>query len=791
QLLVRDSQLFVPHLQRTVTDQGLVPAAETRHWRLDLATGADLEKRRLADCPELERPLNEGEIRIEVRAAGVNFYDLASILGLIEQEHELGSEAAGVVIDVGPGVNGFAVDDRVMAITEGAFSSSVIVEQRRAAKMPESWSFARAAGVPVVFLTVYHALVHIGKLRPGEKILIHAAAGGIGQAAIQLARYCGAELFVTAHPNKWQVLRDLGIDDDHIASSRDLEFVSQFRQVLGGGGIDLVLNSLTGEFIDGSMSLMGAGGRFIELGKTDIRDPEAVNAQYPGLSYHFIRRPDEDNDHVAKLFSALLPLFADNSLVPVPISAYGMRNAPAALRLMQQGRHTGKIVLTVPEPLGGEGTVMITGGTGALGSLLARHLVKECGARHLLLVSRSGLKAAGASQLQQDLEAEVASVTVAACDLSDFGAVQRLLETIPPEQPLAAVYHTAGILANATVANLTPEEFAPVFSSKVDTAWNLHLLTRHLDLKAFVLYSSPAATFGNPGQGNYAAANAFLDVLAQQRYRQGLPATAMGWGLWQVSAGTSGALTDTDVARVLRTGMALMPPEHGLAMLDAAVTLPYGVLSATPLNLQVLRKNAQQGILHPYLQRLVSAQVSRQGQGAEGFNRDLRKELSALEPSARSNHLRTLIEGFVCTVLGLDDQAQIPADQPFSDSGLDSLMALELRNRLSRATGLQLTATVIFDFPTPEVLTSYLGDQLFPDAEEVESTGDNDAQIRELISSIDVSSLRQAGLLDTLLALANTTSEPVEEPNPNGKHILTANADELIQLAMASAEETP
>ena len=321
------------------------------------------------------------------------------------------------------------------------------------------------------------------------------------------------------------------------------------------------------------------------------------------------------------------------ALTPLPVTAYGIHQPADAFRLMQNARHTGKLVLTFPRPLDPDGTVLITGGTGTLGTLLARHLVATHGVRHLVLASRRGPEADGADRLRADLEGAGAHVTITACDVADPHALRQLLDSVPTEHPLTGVFHAAGTLADATIANLTPEQFARAFAPKADAARQLHELTRHLDLAAFVLYSSTAATFGNPGQGNYAAANAFLDALAHhRRRRQGLSATSMAWGWWQPVTGLSGTLTDSDNARIAGTGLAPITAEYGHALLDAALELPYPVLTASPLNQRTLRANSELGTLHPLLERLTAATAARRTSGVRQPAPDLRQELADPRP---------------------------------------------------------------------------------------------------------------------------------------------------------------
>ncbi|WP_105967721.1 type I polyketide synthase [Streptomyces geranii] len=787
QTAVRGGQAYVPHLARTATAELLAPPADTPLWRLDTTGGGGLDDLSLLPAPEAAAPLRPGQVRVGVRVAGVNFYDTAAALGLIAVQHDSGAEAAGVVTEAGPGVD-LAVGDRVAVLTEKAFGPVVVADHRMVTRIPDDWSFAEAAGVPVAFVTAYHALVDLAGIRPGETVLIHAAAGGVGQAATQLARQLGAVPLATAHPDKWDTLRGLGYADEHIAGSRTLDFAERFRDVTGGRGVDVVLNALAGPFTDASLDLVAAGGRFIELGKTDIRDAGELAVSHPHLTYRaFDRRDSASPERTAEILAELRRLFDGGVLTPLPVTAYGIEQAADAFRLMRDARHTGKIVLTLPRPLDPDGTVLITGGTGTLGGLLARHLVTAHGARHLLLASRSGPDAAGADQLGAELTALGARVRIAACDAADPEALRGLLDSIPAGHPLTGVFHTAGVLSDGTVPNLTPDDLHRVFAPKVDAAWQLHEQTRRLDLAAFVLYSSTAGTLGNPGQGNYAAANTFLDALARHRRRQGLTATSVAWGWWQPVTGLTGALTDTDNTRIARTGLAPITAEHGHALLDAALELPYPAVAATPLNQRTLRANSDHGTLHPLLERLAAVGGARRAATVSAPASDLRADLADLGPDARLRRLESLIGTHASAVLGLDAATPLAPDQPFRESGFDSLTALELRNRLATATGLQLPATLTYDHPTPVSLAGRLDGDLFPDSGGDGAEAPEDSRIQEAIAAIPLARLRELGLLDTLLRVAGIETDPGDD-HDSDQEIRTASLDELVAMAF-SAED--
>ncbi|MFI9052900.1 SDR family NAD(P)-dependent oxidoreductase, partial [Streptomyces sp. NPDC053427] len=353
------------------------------------------------------------------------------------------------------------------------------------------------------------------------------------------------------------------------------------------------------------------------------------------------------------------------------------------------------------------GTVLITGGTGTLGALTARHLADHHGAQHLLLVSRSGPDAPGAPELEAELTAHGADVTITACDTSDRQALADLLDTIPAEHPLTAVIHTAGALDDATITTLTPEQVDTALRPKADAAWHLHELTRHHDLTAFVLYSSVAGALGNAGQAGYAAANTFLDALATHRHTQGLPATSLAWGHWAQTSGLTSHLTDGDLARMNRTGIMPLPTQDALTLLDNALTDGRPALIPVRLNRPALRSHALAGTLPAILTGLVPRHLRQSSKRATGST-ELRARLARLSETEGYKSLLDLVRTHVATVLSHSSPEAVDADRAFQDLGFDSLTAVELRNRLTAATGLRLSATLVFDHPTPAALARHL-----------------------------------------------------------------------------------
>ncbi|HKQ69655.1 MAG TPA: SDR family NAD(P)-dependent oxidoreductase, partial [Polyangiaceae bacterium] len=566
QLALRDGKLLSPKLARLDARAALVaPGAPA--WRLDISAKGTLENLALVPHPDALEPLADGQIRVAVRAAGLNFRDVLDALGMYPGDAEpLGAEGAGVVLEIGSGVTRLRPGDRVMGLFRAGFGPICVTDHRCVIPLPDGWTFLQAAAVPIVFLTAYYALLDLGHLQTGQKLLVHSATGGVGTAAVQLARHLGAEIFATASAPKQHALQSVGFDQEHLASSRSLEFEPHFLRATDGHGMDVVLNSLTQQFVDASLRLLPRGGHFVEMGKTDVRAPETIAADHPGVVYRAFDLLHAGPERIEQMLAELVGLFERGVLRPPPITPYDIRRAPNAFRVLAQANHIGKIVLTLPRPLEPEGTVLLTGGTGTLGSTLARHLVQKYNVKHLLLVSRRGLEAPGALALQQSLTRDGAAVTISACDASDPLALQRLLATIPAEHPLTAVVHAAGTLDDGLLVSLNDNRLHAVMRAKVDAAWNLHQLTAHLDLAAFILFSSVSGILGSPGQANYAAANAFLDALAHHRSATGLHALALQWGYWEERSAMTAHLSDADLRRMTRGGLLPLSSQQALAL---------------------------------------------------------------------------------------------------------------------------------------------------------------------------------------------------------------------------------
>ncbi|MFI1029122.1 SDR family NAD(P)-dependent oxidoreductase [Streptomyces sp. NPDC020951] len=709
ELVLRAGLGAVPRLVRAAASPPLAAPAD-QPWRLSLTYRGELDAMSLTACPELLRPLDPGEVRIAVRAGGLNFKAVLLELGMVAQDQwsSLG-EGAGIVLEVGSDVTGLAPGDRVMGLFTGGLGSVTISDRRLVVPVPERLSFAQAAGVPVVYLTAYYGLADLAGLRAGESLLLHTATGGVGFAALQLARHWGAEVFGTASAGKRDVLHAWGFDDDHLADSRSLGYATKFANSTGGRGVDVVLNSLAHEHVEESLSLLAHGGRFVEMGKTDIRDADEIAQRHPGVRYRAFDVMEAGFERIAQMLEEIRALFDASALQPMPLTTFDVHRAPQAFRYLSQARHVGKIVLTVPAPLDPDGTVLVTGGTGVLGGLVARHLVARHGVRRLLLTSRSGPAAEGATELAAELRAAGAEVLVVACDIADRESAAELIRST---DRLTGVVHAAGVLSDGVLEALTRDDLDTVLRTKARSAWQLHELTRDHDLSLFVLFSSAAGVLGNAGQGGYAAANAFLDGLAEHRRGLGLPGTSIAWGLWAQVSAMTGHMSEADRERLAAMGLGALTDEQGLALFDAALAQHRALTVAVPVDMARLRASGRP--VPEVLSALDPAGSVRRRVVTSTTATTQTDRLLALPERQRRKELLELVRESAAVVLGHSTTAAVDGDSAFKELGFDSLTAVELRNRLGNSTGLRLPPTVVFDHPTPAELAGFLDELLVP-----------------------------------------------------------------------------
>lgn len=740
EMAIRHGQVMVPQIDKSKGSNELVVPAEGM-WHLEIATKGRLDEPLLVK-PDVEESLAGGEVRIEVKATGVNFLDVLNALGMVEIP-AFGLECAGVVTHVGSSVKHVAVGDAVMGLSQGSFASHVVTDARQIVKMPENLSFEEAATIPMTFLTAWYGLHVLGSMQSGEKVLIHAAAGGVGMAAVQLAQLHGAEVFATASEPKWDALRAMGLDDDHIASSRDLNFVEHFGKLSPGKSFNIVLNSLAREFIDASLGMLGPDSRFLEMGKIDLREQSWIDEHYPGVTYSVYNLPEAGPDCIQEMLQQLVPLFAEGKLQPLRLKTYPMNQASDALRFIAQAKHIGKVVLTPPKPqrlVDPEGAVLITGGVGGLGRYMAKWLATEHGVKDFVLTSRRGMETSGAPEFVAELAELDVKATVVACDAADYNSLKNVMSEFNDERPLRGVAHTAGVLDDGMLSAMDEASLDKVYSPKVDGGWNLHLLTREMDLDFFVMFSSVSGVMGTLGQGNYAAANSFLDALAYHRRSKGLPASSIAWGAWD-GQGMATRLSDADKARYSKQGMDPLAPEEGTELFETCVASGRALTVAAAFDMGRLQRSfEEQAGEAPALYRTIfkseSADAGNAGSTSGSGGKGLRKALAKAQPEEYEAIVLQMVRNEVAKVLEFSSGDDVDPSLGLQDIGIDSLTAVLMRNQLSDMTGLALPAKVAFDHPNLNALSKYLVERLVELG--IESADEEEQSVvEEIVESTD------------------------------------------------------
>ncbi|MBX7449233.1 SDR family NAD(P)-dependent oxidoreductase [Mycolicibacterium sp. 3033] len=659
---------------------------------------------------EIEPPA-DGYVQVRVEAAGLNFRDVLNVLGLYPGDPgPIGGDFAGTVTQIGEGVTGLTVGQRIYGSMQGAFASRFNVPGQFLAPIPDGISAVEAATIPAAALTVRLSF-DWAQLRPGDKVLIHAASGGVGLAAVQMAQRCGAEVFATASTFKRDTLRRLGVK--YVYDSRTTEFAEQILADTGGTGVDVVLNSLTSDgFIDATLRATAQGGRFAEIAKRDIWSTEQMAAARPDIDYEIVALDTvmfTEPDRIRDLLTEVSDGLAQGDWTPLPAEIYPLTEARSAFRRMQQARHIGKIVVQMPAPLQPrpDRSYLITGGLGAIGLHTAAHLA-QLGAGDLVLTSRRA-PSAQAQQLIDDItDRHRCRVHVVTADVGDEDDVRRLLGHIRAElPPLGGVVHLAGVLDDALLSGLDLDRFRTTLAPKAFGASHLDRLTRDDELEFFIVSSSVSSVFGSPGQANYATANAYLDGLVAQRRAAGLPATGVNFGPWG-----RGGMASSEAATANISAQGLIPLEPAAALSALAEVVANGTGQATVIKANWARAAKVLGAARPPILDLV---LPRDGGEVTGDS-ELLRQLQEIPVPARAGFVTEFLQREVQNFLRL---AQPPAaSSRFLDLGTDSLMAIELRNRLHSQFGgaFTINATAVFDYPTIGGLAEYLVGQL-PDAE--------------------------------------------------------------------------
>ena len=781
QVVFRDRMRYVPRLTQysssTRTDEITLEIPIDQPFHLTASTRGTTDS--LSFQPTARRSPAADEVEIQVQATGLNFIDVLDLLGLLPFErHWFGVECVGEVVAIGAAVTDFAIGDAVIALAPESFSRYVTTNAALVAPKPRNLTPEAAATIPANFLTAYYALHHVARIQQGDRILIHAGASGTGMAAVQLAQRAGAEVFATASPAKWEALRAIGVQ--HIMNSRTLDFAAEVLELTQGEGVDVVFNSLSGEFIPQSLAVLRDKGKFLEIGKRGIWSAEQVKQVKAGVTYSVIdllTTAQQQPELMRSMLHHLIQQFQAGDLQPPPTIVFPFQQTIQAFRTMQQAKHVGKIVvsqsagLIPPPPLSKGGkeenarstrlpirsnsTYLITGGLGGLGLVTAQWLVQQ-GATHLGLVSRRQPSAEAETELRS-LEQEGVQVRVLQADVSVRSQLTEVFSTLEQFPPLRGVIHAAGVLDDGTLLQMNASRFAYVLAPKVAGAWNLHTLTQDKPLDFFVLFSSAAALFGSPGQANHVVANTFLDALAHYRQSLGLPGLSINWGAWS----EVGAAAKRQVEQQMRLrGVGSIAPQQGVRALEYVLMQSSAQVGVIPIN---WTQFLQQGISSPFFANFLQ---SSQPQSQE--RSQIRQQLEQADAADRPMLLVAHLQAEVGKVLG-SAPSQLPSPQQgFFDLGMDSLMAVELRHRLETSLTISIPSTVIFEYPTIHDLAHHLIHQVLP----------LDSAIEPIATSTQLSLPNPEPII--------TPPEPAQNPPPQS--LDSAEIDASIAAELAALE---
>jgi acyl transferase domain-containing protein/acyl carrier protein len=731
-----------------------------------------------------QRELAADEVEIEPVATGLNFRDVMYAMGLLSDEAvengfagaTVGMELSGRIVRVGRDVQRFAPGDAVLGFAPASFASHVRTKAEAIAPKPARLTFEEAATVPTTFFTAYYALCELARLRRGERVLVHGAAGGVGIAAIQLARHLGAEVFATAGSReKREFVRLLGAD--HVFDSRSLAFADQIRERTQGVGVDIVLNSLAGEAMVRSIDTLRPFGRFLELGKRDFYENSRIGLRpfRNNISYFGI-----DADQLmsalpgltARLFEDVMQLFADGVLHPLPYRAFPAERVEEAFRHMQQARQIGKILVTYPTgtpsparsaqagatlQLDPAAAYLIVGGTGGLGFATARWMMSR-GARHLVLASRSG-------KLAPELAEEIArwrasngtEVRSVACDVTDAAALDALLGDIAQRgTPLKGVLHSAMVIDDGLVRNLDDERFAAVLAPKVAGAWNLHRATRELSLDFFVVYSSATTFLGNPGQSSYVAANSFLEALIAQRRAAGLPGTCMAWGPLD-DVGFLARNADTREALQARIGGVSISSAEAMAALERALVAMHAGEAVVRLDWHALALGMPAARAHRYteLQTRGSHEPAHQG------SVQMREQIAAMPFDDALRLVEETLQAQIARILHMSPE-KIETGRSILDMGMDSLMGMELGMAVEERFEVKLSIMTMAEGATVHSLAQRIVESIQTHDEAAvpnDSAAQRAAQVAAVAAqhALDVGANALADVADALTAQSSAT----------------------------------
>tara|TARA_R110002049_G_scaffold4601_6_gene32873 strand:+ start:59422 stop:66123 length:6702 start_codon:yes stop_codon:yes gene_type:complete len=753
EVMYRDQQRFVRRFLKQAEQDIPVTASRQVQSRLQIGRSSGIEE--LHYCTAAAAPLATGEVEIEVLSTGLNFSDVMKALdlypGLPSGPVALGAECSGRISRVGPGVSDWSIGDEVIAVAPGSFASHVVVGQALVARKPQGLTHSQAATIPIAFLTAEHALNQCARMRQGDSVLIHSASGGVGLAAMQLAKIAGADVYATAgNDEKRNYVRGLGAAE--VMDSRRLAFADQTLAASGGKGVDIVLNSLPGEAIAKGLSTLKTGGRFLEIGKRDIyaNAPLGLEPFRNNLALFAIDLDQlfkQEPESMGELLRSLVPRFESGELRPLPITEYAADDTREAFRYMQQGKHIGKVVVnydkrpshvrpgtTNATQFRGDATYWLAGGLGGFGLEIAKWMVQH-GAGNLVLSGRRESPSPTAVSVIEQLREQGANVTVMRCDITNAADVRSTLRKIDESLPrLRGVLHTAMVLQDRLLVDLDRETLQQVLRPKVLGGWNLHRETLDRSLDHFVLFSSLSSVFGHAGQANYSAANAMLDGLAHYRRSQELPACVMNWG----HLGQAGYLAEREQLgrRLERQGVLSFTVKQATDCLDYALQIDATQLSVLRMDWSLWRGLGITADVSPRFAHLLRHRAA----ADSGEKRSLAsgEEIRQADLETRVNLVGEVLRWKAGLLLGIDGD-KMERDRSLLELGLDSLMAVEMRNWIESQIEINLPISALMRSASLDHLTMTVCKTIDEDTSITEA--DSKTPASELISDDDADSL--------------------------------------------------
>lgn len=785
EIILRADRRFVPRLQRAATDDFdpklmTIPATDTsRNFHLTMRAPGVIDHLGLFEIPT--EPVGPNQVRLQISAVGLNFRDIMAVTGLLPEEAEpepawqqLGLEYGALVVDVGANVSDLKPGDRVMGLGKRCLQRFMTVDARAVTSLPDNISMAEASTIPSAFATAHYALNHIGRMRRGERVFIHVATGGVGTAAVQLAQAAGAEIFATAgSPAKRKLLREMGVD--HVMDSRSLKFADDVMRITKGRGVDILLNSLPGDYIIKGLEIMAPYGRFLEIGKRDVYEDASigmkalrrnVSLSVLDLAAMGMERPDL----MEELFAELSTMLENGQVRPLPVTEFPISQANEAIRYMSQAKHVGKVVVSLEEDsfqvrrdqtravsLCKDASYLITGGTAGFSLSIAEWLAKS-GAGHLILASRTGKVKPSDARFVRKLEAAGATVTAMSLDATDEAAITALIHDCDTrDTPLRGIIHGAAVIKDGMANQLTHEMITDVLTPKISGAWALHraVMSAGTKLDFMIGFSSISQIIGSAGQSNYIAGNAFLDALAYYRLGMGQPGVAINWG----SITDAGFVARNEALASYMESIGL----HGLRRREFGTAMEIAVARDAPSFVysraewsQIARANTALGS---------SPRMASVLQTDTGGAQEVRARLMQLEGEALVDAARDFIMDEVGGVLKVERNA-IQTSRPMSELGLDSLSSFELKVRIETALDFSLPVSKFLAAPSIDDLAVVLSLEIQTLKQE-EIAALEHAESGEDVTSIGSTATRQVASNQqrSLLAAANSsmTSQAARE----------------------------